>query len=245
MKTVFRTLFGIALLAACGDPGAMADDAPPVVVELFTSQGCNSCPPADQVMGDLAARDGVIALSWHVDYWDYIGWRDTFALPEAAERQRNYVDRAGGRYVYTPQMIVGGTRSVRAISGSAVSEAVDAAPTAPVRIATASLGGGRFAVQAAAADLPGKTSVWLVTFDNRHDVAVQRGENAGRTLSYFNVVRQVSRLATWTGEQPLDLVVDMKQAWQDGHDGCAVIVQTEGFGPVLGAARIVRPAKGG
>lgn len=245
MKTLFRILPVLALASAICGTGARAGEAPPVVVELFTSQGCNSCPPADRVMGELSARADVIGLSYHVDYWDYIGWRDTFALQASAERQRNYVARSGGRYVYTPQVVVGGHDSVTATSLGAIERAVQAEPVSPVLLETAALGPGRFAVRAPAMPVGGMAAIWLVTFDSRHDVQVQRGENAGRTLSYFNVVRDVRQLALWDGSAPLDVELDMATAWRDGHDGCAVIVQAEGFGRVLGATRIVRPATGG
>lgn len=233
-------LAAAALLA----PSSWAEDAPGnlTVVELFTSQGCNSCPPADRLLGELAARKDVLGLSYHVDYWDYLGWKDTFSLPESSVRQRGYVGHAGGRYAYTPQIVVGGEHQVVGSRRAAVETAIreEAAEPMTVEIRARPDGGGMWHVAMEPTELPEIVWVWLVTFDDRHDVDIERGENSGKTLSYYNVVRRIERIATWDGRTALDVPVDMRQAWADGRDGCAVIVQTAGFGPVLGAARIRR-----
>lgn len=233
-------LYGLALALGLAAAPAIAADGSPVVVELFTSQGCNSCPPADRLMGELARRDDVIGLSFHVDYWDYIGWHDTFALPESAERQRRYVDRIGGRYVYTPQMIIDGREQVVGSKRSAVDGAIEKTAATPgVALTVQPLGEGRWTVSAPPATLPAPAEVWAMHFDEHHDVAIERGENRGKTLSYFNVVRKVERLARWDGRAPLSLPLDLTRAFAEGRSGCVVILQAAGFGPVLGATRIV------
>jgi len=221
---------------------ALAEDTRLTVVELFTSQGCNSCPPADRLMGDLVQRDDVLGLSFHVDYWDYIGWRDTFSLPESSTRQRNYVGRAGGRYAYTPQIVIGGKEQVVGSRRSAVEAGISKARmTTPVDMQMDALGQGRFHVSLTPRELKEDAWVWLVTFDTRHDVDIKRGENAGKVLSYFNVVRKIERIAVWDGTMSMTVPVDMHDAWADGRDGCAIIVQAGGFGPVLGAVELKNP----
>lgn len=229
----------LSAISALAIGSAAAADKQLTVVELFTSQGCNSCPPADKLMGDLVQRDGILGLSFHVDYWDYIGWKDTFSLAESSIRQRNYVGRAGGRYAYTPQIVIGGTDQVVGSRRSAVESAIDKSgvPT-PVEIETQPLGDGQFQVNLQPRRLEQTAWVWLVTFDTRHDVDVRRGENAGKKLSYFNVVRKIERIAIWDGSTDLMMPVDMRKAWADGRDGCAIVVQSEGFGPILGAVQL-------
>jgi len=234
-------LLAVALLAATFSVSAQAADRL-TVVELFTSQGCNSCPPADKLMGELVKRENILGLSFHVDYWDYIGWHDTFALQESSVRQRNYVGRAGGRYAYTPQIVVGGKEQVVGSRRSAVENAIshDAA-RANVDVAVSPLGEGRFEVNLEPQEIAETAWIWLVTFDNHHEVDIRRGENAGRKLSYYNVVRKIERIAVWDGTQGLMVPVDMAEAWADGRDGCAIVVQAAGFGPILGAARLSNP----
>ncbi|WP_417512912.1 DUF1223 domain-containing protein [Minwuia sp.] len=242
MKTAARliAIAGSALMLLSAN--VQAEDNRITVVELFTSQGCNSCPPADRLMGELVKRDDVLGLSFHVDYWDYIGWRDTFSLPESSTRQRNYVGRAGGRYAYTPQIVIGGQDQVVGSRSHSVETAIRnvKAPT-PVEISTQPLGDGQYQVHLQPRDLNETAWVWLVTFDSRHDVEIKRGENGGKTLSYFNVVRKIERIATWDGSTGLMVPVDMRRAWSEGRDGCAVIVQAGGFGPVLGAVQLANP----
>ena len=231
-----------ALSVAFTGGAALAGDPDLTVVELFTSQGCNSCPPAGRLMGELVQRDDVLGLSFHVDYWDYLGWKDTFSLPEASVRQRSYVGRAGGRYAYTPQIVVGGEHQVvgnkREAVETAIRDAEDETPT--IRMEAEATGDGMWKLHLKPARLGEIAWVWMVTFDDRHDVAIERGENRGKTLPYFNVVRKIERIATWDGQTAMDVPVDLRAAWADGRDGCAVIVQAGGFGPVLAAARIRR-----
>jgi len=210
----------------------------PVVVELFTSQGCNSCPPADEFLGELAERPGIIALSLHVDYWDYIGWEDPYASPQATARQRGYVERLGLRYVYTPQMVIDGRADVTGLQRDDVLKTIGKAAEGrkALQVRFESTDGGKIVVPAG--HVPeGGAAVWLAVYDRSHETNVPRGENAGRKLHNYNVVRELSRIGTWHGER-LEIPFDMTAAAAQGRDGCAVIVQQGPIGPILGAAAI-------
>ena len=210
----------------------------PVVVELYTSQGCNTCPPADELLGKLAQVPGVLALSFHVDYWDYIGWKDVFAAPAHSERQRLYARALSLRYVYTPQMVVDGRYDVAGFRSRQVYAAIEKAArtqqTVPIEI---DLEGGRVRLPAGEAPQDGAT-VWLVMYDSEHTTDIRRGENAGKKLTYHNVVRDYRQLAIWTGE-PLDLPLDLSAA--GAREGCAVLLQSGRHGPLLGAAVVGLP----
>ena len=229
------------MLAAAA--GAAAEDgrASPVLVELFTSQGCSSCPPADRFAGRLARRGGVLVLSFHVNYWDYIGWADPFATDATTRRQYAYARAMGQRGVYTPQMVVGGSAHVVGSDETAVLRAIERYRGARrgrgpgPRIALARTD-GRLWVTLGAAPYEGTADVMLVRFDSRRDTAVTRGENRGRAISNFNVVRGYHRLGTWRGAAARLPIDEAEIAAGRANDGCAVIVQDEGAGPVVAAA---------
>ncbi|MPZ09607.1 MAG: DUF1223 domain-containing protein [Kiloniellaceae bacterium] len=208
----------------------------PVVVELFTSQGCSSCPPADALLDELAHRPGVLALSFHVDYWDYIGWKDPFASAQYTERQRDYAAKLGLRYVYTPQMVVDGRYDAVGSNRREVTRAIQQSAETPslMEVTLDATDGGRALLSAGEAPSGGAT-VWLVTFDDGHDTPVARGENRGRDLHNSNVVREMRALGTWTGEAKV-FPLDLQAARAEGRGGCAIIVQQGRGGPVLGAA---------
>lgn len=219
-------------LSVAAGPG----EGRPVVVELFTSQGCSSCPPADALLGELAREPGILALSFHVDYWDYIGWEDPFADAQYTERQRDYVDRLGLRYVYTPQMVIDGRHNAVGSNRSDVTRAIaQAAETMPaVAVTLEAVEGGRATLSSGQAPAEGAT-VWLVSFDDGHDTEIARGENRGRSLHNANVVRELTALGTWSGEAK-SFPLDLAKAKADGRGGCAVIVQQGRGGAILGAA---------
>ena len=157
-------LFLAVALSAVTAFGARTEAASPVVVELFTSQGCSSCPPADEILGDLAMRPDVLALSLNVDYWDYLGWKDTFALPGNAVRQRQYVAGWGGRTVYTPQMVIGGAVDVVGNKRRAVESALQklAATPAAAEIRLSRTADGAVTAQISATGATAKPAVvWL------------------------------------------------------------------------------------
>jgi hypothetical protein len=251
---------GLPLLAAMlvvGPPtvaGAQASAArlaaqrAPVVVELFTAQGCAACPQADAVLGDFASRKGVIALTFSVDYWDYLGWADTFAKPEFTARQRAYVSRMKLREIYTPEVVVGGRRETRGFDEEKVSALVKEAQARvraqgqpgprvavlskdkmgrPLRVTV-----GAGAVQRPAAD------VWLVRYDpSQRAVRVNVGENKGKTVSQENVVRELTRLGPWTGTARRYTVPAQAQP-RDGREpslSSVILVQAPKGGPILAA----------
>lgn len=226
------TLFTLALILAAA-PLRAADRH--VVVELFTSQGCSSCPPADALLTELAARDDVIALALHVDYWDYIGWKDRFADPRFTKRQKAYARAAGTKTVYTPQMIVQGTAHVIGNRPDEVAEAIARLQTrpAPVAVEMARRGDMLDIRVTADAALPGGAVIQLVRYDPAKRVEITRGENAGRTLLYSNIVTAWDRLESWNGRGVWTASVEM-----DADTPCAVIVQSDGVGRILGAARL-------
>jgi hypothetical protein len=230
--------------AAANTPVAASSGPTPVVVELYTSQGCSSCPPADALLGELARRKDVVALSFHVDYWDYIGWKDPFASAAATERQRDYGRALGLKMVYTPQIIVDGTADAVGSDQNAVEKLIAAAakrPRVDIKFSLDEM--GRLFVELPEHPLAGMATVWLAVFDSEHKTAVARGENSGATLSDYNVVRELRRVGNWPGT-PVQLPVAMAPDAAAKHDGCAIIVQLGETGPILAAA-IVPLKKGG
>ena len=224
----------VALCAALWVPAVSARAEQKVVVELYTSQGCSSCPPADAMLGELAARPDVIALALHVDYWDYIGWADIFASPDYTRRQKAYAHAAGERMVYTPQMVIGGQDHVVGTRPMEVLDLIEAhrAQPSPVTIALDETGDRlRIAVEAARA-LEVPCVVQLVRFQPEATVEIKRGENAGRTLDYVNIVTSWEVIAEWDGRMPFEAMVPR------GDLPVVIIVQRLGHGPILAAAEL-------
>lgn len=231
----------VILLSAVAGFGsaAAADTRAPIVVELFTSQGCSSCPPADAYLRELAARGDVIALSFHVDYWDYIGWKDPFAHPAATRRQKAYAASFGKRQIYTPQMVIDGQHQAVGSDRRKVRRALDRARRAGAdKLAvTFSRGAdGKLTVnipEGSGAQRPAK--VWMVLFDRSHTTSIGRGENSGRTLAYTNVVREIRQIGEWNGKA-MSIALRLPASASNPRDVCAVIVQLPGMGRILGAA---------
>lgn len=210
-----------------------------VVVELFTSQGCSSCPPADKFLHELAARDDVLALGLHVDYWDYIGWKDVFASPSFSERQRAYARAGGRRSVYTPQMIVQGQQHVIGTYPKDVKELIKEHQSQGQRVMLDVQSEGASArVTARAPEAGGmakrKMSLVLVRYKPRETVKIRRGENAGKELSYANIVTELDVLRDWDMRAPLEMRIDIG----GGPERAALFVQAEGHGPIVAAARL-------
>jgi len=218
-------LFGIALAAGVGAAAAQ----PLTVVELFTSQGCSSCPPANANLIKVKDEPGVLALSFNVTYWDYLGWKDTFGRQEFTQRQVNYEPSLGHDGPFTPQVVVDGDRDAvgarpgeieRLIAGSTHAEGP-----------ALSLGDGKVSIGAGKAP-GGKADIWLVRYKRGVvEVPVARGENTGRTLPHANVVHSLTRLGSWSGEAS---TLPLPAA--GGGLGTAVLVQSPGGGPILAAA---------
>ena len=237
---------GVASLGLLGAVGSTAQSAgvrpvrlsatttEPVVVELFTAQGCSGCPAANQVVEGLAEEPGVIALTYAVDYWDYLGWPDTFAKPEFAQRQRAYQAAMRLRNVYTPQVVIDGRRQVSGAEGEAVQTAVDEEaarrvypPQVQFRETGDAVGVGSGRAPSSGAD------VWAVTYrPGLQTVAVAGGDNRGRAVRHVNVVRSLTRLGEWTGRP---ILLDLPEA-ADPADKVVVMVQSRGDRRILSAA---------
>ncbi len=231
-------LFG-ALLPAQGQEAAAKR---PVVVELYTSQGCSSCPPADALLKKLDARPGIIALALHVDYWDYIGWKDEFGSPAHSARQRAYARHSGRRAVYTPQMIIGGQGHVVGHRPMEVIDRIEAVRAQPEEVTLQiARRADRLQVKArAVAGTRGEGAgkkrelvVQLVRYIPSQVSRITRGENAGRTIEYTNIVTEWRRLAEWDGAGTLELSAPVS-----GELPVVVIIQERGPGRILTAARL-------
>jgi hypothetical protein len=208
-RTVLAGLFGYVAMALC--QGATAQTTAPQVVrssvtvlELFTSQGCSSCPAADLLFKSYVDRADLLALSYSVDYWDYLGWKDTLASPKFTARQRAYGKTLGNGQVYTPQMVINGVRHAVGSSRADIDRMVAAARNAAVPQASllvASRVGDAITIagiaDAAITQVDG--AIWLVTVRSQDTIIVKRGENGGRTLTYHNVVRDIVQVGRWSG----------------------------------------------
>jgi hypothetical protein len=210
----------------------------PMVVELFTSEGCSSCPPADELMEELMQRQYVLPLSFHVDYWDYIGWKDRFADPAFTNRQRAYAEAQGTSMVYTPQMIVAGAIDVVGSDRKAVEKALKTAYTRNTmyRIHVARDPNGRLFAQFPEAPIGVPATVWLVTYQKSAESKVKAGENSGRDLMTYNVVRSLQKVGMWYGPATeVELKLD-PAAKANSPDACAIIANQAEHGPIIAAA---------
>ena len=223
----------VAAVAAAGV--AAAADGRPAVVELYTSQGCSSCPPADALLGELARRDDVLALAFHVDYWDELGWRDRFELPVAVQRQRQYARQLGSASVYTPQMVVEGTADLVGGDARGVARLL-AAPRASVPVQISVHDGELRVSVGAAAGMPA-AEVTLLSYLPQAQTAIGRGENAGRALREYNIVRSCATLGRWHGALA-EWRVRLADFPADAR-AVAVLVQQPGPGAIIGAAQLV------
>ena len=190
-----RGFVASSLAAVCLAPAVHAETAAPVVLELFTSQGCSSCPPADALLGRLSQQPGVIALAWHVDYWNYLGWSDRFAIRQATERQKAYARQLGAE-VFTPALVVNGAKVVIGSQRGAVEGGIRAASPLPVPVTTSSSADGLAFVTGTAA---GRLRPVIVAYDPERATDVGAGENSGATLREYHIVRSVDTLDEWDG----------------------------------------------
>lgn len=212
---------------------AQAQSTDAVVVELFTSQGCSSCPAADALFGELSVDSRVIALSLHVDYWDYLGWKDKFASPKFTARQKDYAHHARDKMVYTPQMVIQGQARVVgsrvADVKAAIAQHLGKAQNDALRLERH---GDMLTIRAEpVTGHNGPIRVQLVRFTPAESVMIKRGENAGKTITYHNIVRSWQVLGRWDGNAPLTL-----QAKAEGVAPIAVILQVDGPAEILAAA---------
>ena len=230
-------------ISGCQWQGSLANDAKaavsaatdksasdPVVVELYQSQGCSSCPPANAALNTIADQSNVIALSFAVTYWDRLGWKDIFADTAYTQRQYNYAEALGKANVYTPQMVINGTRAIignrpgELTRALAASKPVSGEPKVEFKDSILTVGAGR-----------GSADVWLVRYDPRiQNVPIRTGENGGQTLPHKNVVRQLSRIGGWNGQSASFKISRPTNAgWKS-----VILVQRVGAGPIISAKKI-------
>jgi len=225
-------------LAALSSPASAGERL--TVVELFTSQGCPLCPSADTFLGELTKRGDVLGLSFHVGYWDYIGWPDPFSKPAYTKRQEKYLDRFGLPYVFTPQVVIDGRMHA---SGNRQDDIVHAIATAgkvdrgriDVELTRISAKQIRIHIPEPEAVYRGEAEIFLVRFDEKRQTVVTHGENSGKTLVNYNVVRVIRPIGDWNGKE-VDIVQRLVELDGPGGDFCAVLVQERRQGRILGAA---------
>lgn len=222
-----------------------AAERAPVLVELFTSEGCSSCPPADAYLGELAKRPGVIALSFHVDYWNRLGWTDPFSSAAATARQKGYAESLKQSYVYTPEMVVDGRVHEAGSRREKMEALIDAARANAVFpiVLTRKPDGVVEAALPAAGGATTDATVWMVLYDRSQTVAVKNGENGGRTITHANVVREIRRVGGWNG-QAVSLALPIDAAAARERAGAAIIVQAGSYGTVLGAGAVALDGPG-
>ena len=233
--------FGCGLVVATNLAIAQQDTrTAPTLLELYTSQGCSSCPPADKLIKSYAKRRDIVALSFNVDYWDYLGWKDTLAKRAYSNRQRTYAMKRGDGEVYTPQVVVNGrTHAVgsmpkRIDRAIAVAKAEQGKQNIPLSVTHKN---GKLIVSVGADQptaVPKSATVWLATVRSKVTVPVKRGENHGRTLTYHNVVERLTPIGMYSGKKT---VIELKDedVLQGKADNCAVLVQLGKGGPIVAA----------
>jgi hypothetical protein len=240
----FAALSGAAAAGLLAPAGA-APQGRPVVVELFTSQGCSASPSADELLAELSRQPGVVALSLNVDYWDYRGWRDTLASADGTQRQRDYAARRGDGRVYTPQAVINGRAEMLGSDRDGLLAAIAAERGRDEGAVPVSLASGEREVRvevgaALSQNLRRNATIWVATVVPQAVVDIGRGENAGRTIAYTNVVRKLVPAGMWDG-QAMGLSLPRSAIMTEGTF-CVALLQADGTGPVLGASLPERPA---
>jgi hypothetical protein len=249
MRLASFIALGLALLLPA--PLTLAQDAPAGinpsfppfknVLELFTSQGCDTCPPADQVLAKFADRPNVIAITLPVDIWDYLGWKDTLASDKNSERQRAYSKSRGDGAIYTPQVVVNGMIGVNGSDPSAIEEAI--------KVSDEAMRGGRIpvrfwyernSIKIEAGDAPPgfnykEATIWFAVVQKRADVPVERGDNKGKKLTYTNIVREMLPVGTWNGKA-MSLQLARTAVMRPETEAAIVLLQEGKAGPIIGAA---------
>ena len=221
---------------------ALAAEQPRAVVELFTSQGCSSCPAADKILARYAEKGDVLALSFHVDYWNYLGWTDTFSKAEFTERQQRYAASFQRRGIYTPQAVVNGRDHAVGSRKSQIEGLINTYIKNGEGL-TVALNTSRDddKVRISTDEPTGNATLWVVYYDKQKEVAIKRGENRGRTITYHNVVRDVAMMGMMK-EGKLDITLPLEEMGRKGFDACALVLQQTTKlgtpGPILGATII-------
>ena len=246
MNRILSALAGVLVAVLPAHGADTRAQGPRGVVELFTSQSCSSCPPADAVLGRLAQEKGVIALAYHVDYWNYLGWRDTFSSKQFTERQYGYARTLGRENVYTPQAVIDGRDHVVGSDQRAIEGRLDAFARSGrglrVPVSTRQSDGK---VTISVGEGTGSADLLLVYFDRKDTVAIRRGENRGRTVTYWHVVRDVETVGMWDGKA-MTVAMPASVLKRSASGGCAVLLQEMSAdnapGAIIGAAVIAASA---
>jgi hypothetical protein len=232
-----RACFGVmvALLAVLSVEASASPR--PAVIELYTSQGCSSCPPADALLGEFARQPNVLALAFHVDYWNDLGWTDRFGLADSAVRQSTYAKALGHTSVYTPQVVVDGREEYLGSDRQKIQSAVDQVRTGvPITLSTSA---GNLVIELGGAQCLAPSDVLAVTFMRKAVSRIGKGENSGRTLEEFNIVRSIRKIGQWNGAA-VSFSLPLSTLPADATD-FAVLVQAPGQAQIIGAAaRTVR-----
>lgn len=241
-KMAATLLAAVTVAGALSLAPARAAERPIAVVELFTSQGCSSCPAADKILAEYAERNDVLALSFHVDYWNYLGWKDTFSRAEFTERQRRYAASFRRHGVYTPQAVVNGRthavgsrkKDIEALIDGYVRDGKSLTVAVKTQREQENI---RVTTDAESGD----ATLWVVYYDKKRSVKIDRGENRGRVITYHNVVRDVSMLGMMK-QGKLDVTLPLEEMRRRGFESCAIVLQQNTAigtpGPILGAAVI-------
>ena len=214
-----------------------------VVVELFTSQGCSACPPADAFMLELSKRPDILALTYNVDYWDYLGWRDTLGSPDFTRRQQRYAKARGDSLVYTPQMIINGRHHVIGNKRKEVLRLIaEEKKEGDCRHVALNLTDENGMLQVSVGPAPDKlkgreATLWIATAMKEVKVEIEKGENRGKQLMYCNVVRKIVPAAMWKGKAT-SVSLPRSELFVNGAQTCAALLQLDEHGPIIGAARL-------
>ncbi|PCI42021.1 MAG: DUF1223 domain-containing protein [Rhodospirillaceae bacterium] len=237
----FSLIIVLSLLSLDSDASSdtlNALDLPsPIVIELFTSQSCSSCPPADQVLGELAQNPNVIALACHVTYWNHLNWKDTLSRSFCTDRQRRYASKRGSSRVYTPQMVVNGTAEFIGSRRNRVAQEIDRSTPAllPIKIKQTTKGTLTITLPALKNQSQPLT-LWLMHYQSHHTQSMKSGENRGRTIDYTNAVQVQEKVGIWTGESK---VITLNISSKVPAHGYAVLAQQDEFGPILAAGKLL------
>lgn len=249
MKGLLQRLAAATVFAGLAFGSAVAGETqrPLGVVELFTSQGCNSCPLADAIFADLVKRGDLVALAYHVDYWDYLGWQDTLASPDNTQRQYDYAKSFGANSVYTPQVVINGRTHVKGSNSTAITDTLDnfaksgEGMSVDIKVMRAS---DSVVIDAGEGTGEDQGRVVLVHFNPAQLVTIERGENTGKTITYWNSVTAIQTVGMWHGAAAR-YELPASEVAKKGAGGCAVLLQAKGAdglpGPILGAALIDTP----
>ncbi len=245
MATLRRLrMAGLAVLCLAAASQVQAEDriftSPRGVVELFTSQGCSSCPPADAALYQLTLKDDIVAISYHVDYWNYRGWADTLSDKRYSDRQYGYARTLGNANVYTPQAVLNGRADTAASDPLGIEKTLVSMKQEgrglDVTI-SAALSSDELKIDVGAG--AGKADIIIAYFADKSTVAIDRGENTGRTLDYYHAVTDIATIGMWSGK-PQTITLPSAMLSKAGHDGCAILLQTHDAdgnpGAILGAA---------